>query len=196
VLDDTVGTLLITFGVFRLARAPVPGRYASVMTFIKIVAVASVVETAIRHFVFPQQPGLALLLGALGLCQLAATILFCLAMRWFCEEAGLPQVAQSWRLTFLLFSFIYALPLGFSYVASLIAMATNASFHINLGPAGLLLLPVFAVPLIHLFVSTSRMRRAAESGTAGLIPTPGGFPVILPHDAAALSEDVPKDLNP
>ena len=43
-------------------------------------------------------------------------------------------------------------------------------------PAALLLLPVLLVPLIHLFVSTSTMRREAEHG---LPPTRAeGFQVI------------------
>ena len=178
VLDDTVGAVLITFGVFRLGRAPVPGAYAGVMRFVKVVAVASIVETAIKHVIFDEPAVLTLALTVVGLCQLAATILFCLAMRWFCEEAGLPLVAGSWRVTFWLFCLLYAAPLAVLYVASLFAAAAGTSFNVNLGPAGLLLIPVFLIPMIHLFVSTSRMRRAAERGAA--MPPPGGFPVILP----------------
>src|SRR5260221_6810181 len=181
VLDDTVGTLLITFGVFRLARAPVGGKYRKVMTFVQVIAVASVVETASKHFALLGPAILLFPFGLLGLCQLAAIILFCLAMRWFCEEAALPQVARSWWVTFLLFCLIYALPLGFSYLASMIATSAESPFHINVGPVGLLLLlPVFLAPLVHLFVSTSRMRRAAEAALAGQLPPPGGFPVIFP----------------
>jgi hypothetical protein len=180
ILDDTIGTLLITFGVFRLAAIPVGGHYRAVMNFVKVVAIASVVETAMKHFVFVPSTGLAVVLNILGLSQLAATILFCLAMNWFCMEAGMPQVARTWRITFVLFCVIYALPLGFAYFASFVAMTGGTSFHANVGPWALLLLPVFLLPVVFLFVSTSRMRRAAELGAAGQPPPPGGFPVVLP----------------
>jgi len=73
------------------------------------------------------------------------------------------------------------LRLGFFFLAGLIAIFASTSFNLNLGPAGLLLLPVFALPLIHLFVSTSRLRRAAESGSVEP-PAPGCFPAIVPTD--------------
>src|SRR5581483_7718529 len=52
VLDDTVGTLLITIAIFRLAGAPVGPRYGAIMTFLEPVAIASVIATAMHHFVF------------------------------------------------------------------------------------------------------------------------------------------------
>jgi len=181
VLDDTVGTILITVGVFRLAKAPVPGKYSAVMSFVKAVAIASIGETAMKHFIFEHPAPLDFVLSVLSLCQLAATILFCLAMKWFCDAAALPRPAASWKLTFLLFCFIYALPLGFFYMGSLLAIVGQTSFNVDLGIGGLLLLPVFALPLIHLFVSTSRLKRAAESGIAGDLGQ-RGFPVVLPPD--------------
>jgi len=49
------------------------------------------------------------------------------------------------------------------YLAGMFAMLTGNSFHFNLGLTGLLLPPVFIVPVVHLFVSTSRMKRECES---------------------------------
>jgi hypothetical protein len=92
-------------------------------------------------------------------------IAFCVAMRWFCEAASLREASQSWRTTTALFVVIYAVPLGLLYVAGAVATASNHPLNFNLGPLGLLVLPVFAVPLIHLFVSTSRMKRAAEAAS-------------------------------
>ena len=46
------------------------------------------------------------------------------------------------------------------------AMIAGQSFYFNLGIAGLLLLPVFALPLVFLLISTSRMRKEAEALTA------------------------------
>jgi hypothetical protein len=62
----------------------------------------------------------------------------------------------------LLFVVIYVLPLGFLYAAGAFMIALGTSFYFDLGVAGLLLLPVFAIPLVHLFISTARMKRAAE----------------------------------
>lgn len=179
ILNDTVGAILITVGVFRLARAPVPGPYARAMAFVKVVAVVSIAQTVLKYFVFPRPSLLSVALSLLGFCQLAATMLFCLAMRWFCEAAGLAPVARSWRTTFLLFCFLYVLPLALLELMGLVTALTDKPLHVNLGPAGLLAIPVIAVPLVHLFVSTSRMRRAAERGLSGEA-APGGFPVIVP----------------
>lgn len=181
ILNDTVGTILITIGVARLAAAPVPGKYRAIMKYICAIALVSVVVTAFKHLVFPYPSLLEVLFTLFNMCQLAATILFSLAMRWFSEEAGLPRPAASWNVTLILFCLIYGLPLGLLYLAGLVAMLGNTSFNIRLGPAGLLLLPLFATPLIHLFVSTSRLKRAAETGMVQP-PPPGGFPVYLPPD--------------
>jgi len=166
VLDDTVGTILIAIGVFRLSRAGVHGNYSTLMLIVRLTILASIIETAMKHFIFAYPAPLDFLLNVLGLCQLTAIILFCVAMKQFCAEANLQKVAASWQVTFLLFCFIYVLPLGFMYLAALIALLAGTSFNVNLGVAGLLLLPVFAAPLIHFFVSTSRMRRAADSAVA------------------------------
>jgi len=42
-------------------------------------------------------------------------------------------------------------------------MLTGNSCHFNLGLTGLLLPPVFIVPVVYLFVSTSRMKHECES---------------------------------
>ena len=175
ILDDTVGTLLITIGVFRLAKAAVPGRFRAVMRFVKVIAIASIAETALKHFVFAHPAPLDFILTAVGLCQLAATILFCLAMKWFCDEAGLPGIARSWKITFLLFCFIYALPLGLFYIAVLNTIMGGSAVNFDLGAGGLLLLPVSAVPLVYLFISTSRMHKGAQLGMVEWSAA-GGFP--------------------
>ena len=71
----------------------------------------------------------------------------------------------------MLFVVIYLIPLGLFYLAAGVAILTGESFHIDLGPLGLLLLPVFAIPVIHLFVSTSRMARSADRAS----PDQGGI---------------------
>ena len=163
ILNDALGTALIAFGVFSLASAPVHRRYASVMTFVLVVSVLAVLDALRDHLIVPLPSPIYMLLNLFNLACLAAIVAFCVAMRWYCEEAKLPHAAASWSVTTILFVVIYLLPLGLLYLAGMFAMLTGTSFNFNLGPAGLLLLPVFAIPMIHLFVSTSRMSRAAEA---------------------------------
>jgi hypothetical protein len=172
VFNDTLAAVLITVALFRLSGFAVHARYDRAMRFLKIVGVLSIAQTAFGHLVFRRPEALSLLLQLFSLVQLAGTVVFCVAMRWFCEEAGLVRSASSWRLTTILFIAIFVVPLGLFYVAGLIAVLTGESFHINLGPAGLLLLPLFAAPLVHLFVSTSRMMRETPGGG------PRGFEVL------------------
>ena len=87
-------------------------------------------------------------------------------------------------MTFLLFVIIYALPLGVLSILALISLITDRPpLQVNLGAPGLLLLPLFIVPLVHLFVSTSRMRRVADAGVTPLEHRAGGFPVVMPDTA-------------
>jgi hypothetical protein len=104
-----------------------------------------------------------IILNLFGLVTLLAIVAFCIAMCWFCLEAGLSAAARSWNVTTLLFVLIYLFPLGLLYLVTAVTMASGQSFNMNLGPAGLLILPVFAVPVVHLFVSTSRLKRGAET---------------------------------
>ena len=114
-------------------------------------------------FIISLPPAFYFALNLFGLVTLAAIVAFCVAMRWFCETAHLGEAARSWNVTTALFVVIYLIPLGLFYLAAAAAIVTGESFNIDLGPAGLILLPVFAIPLVHLFISTSRMKRGAET---------------------------------
>lgn len=163
VLNDALGTILIAVGVFQLSALPVQDRYGTVMKFVQVVSVLAVLDAIRDHFIMPLPPVVHFALNLFGLVTLAAIVAFCVAMRWFCEEAHLLEASRSWSVTTVLFVVIYLVPLGLLYVLTAVAIASGTSFNLNLGPVGLLLLPVFAIPLIHLFVSTSRMKRAAEA---------------------------------
>lgn len=163
ILNDAVGAFLIAWGVFALAEIRVDERYRQAMTFVKIMSVLAVLNAIRAHFVFDIPTPLSFVLTVYGLASLAAIVVFCIAMRRFCEVAWLPEAAKSWQTTTVLFVCIYAVPLGLFNLASSFAILTGKSFHINLGPFALLILPVFAIPIVHLFISTSRMARSAES---------------------------------
>ncbi len=170
-LNDTVGAILIAVGVFRLAAIPIHLLYSQVMTFVKIVSVLAIVETAWAHVITKGVPEwLSIGLSLLGFAEMVAIVCFCVAMRWACDRYGFLRPARSWRVTTILFVLIYLIPLGLFYLVAAVAIAMNESFSFDLGPLGLLLLPVFAVPLIHLFVSTSRMKREAEAKAEDVPP--------------------------
>jgi len=162
-LNDFLGMILITVGVFRLSRqAPTPSA-ARAMNFVKIVAVVSTIKALIDHTIFQAPEPWTFFWTLFALAELAANVIFCFSMILYCNHHGLPEPARSWRTTAWLFVVIYALPLGLFYVAALIAMLAGESFNLNLGPAFLLVLAVLVIPIIHFFVSTSRTARAAAS---------------------------------
>lgn len=165
-LNDAVGTIMVACGVLGLAGIHVHNRYTSAMTFVSVIAVLSVVEAIASHFTYvvPMSPMyLTLLLILFGMAVIVAMVLFCIAMRWMCEEAMLQKSQQSWKTTTILFVAIYLIPLGLFYLVGAGAILTGESFHFDMGPAALLLIPVFLTPLVHLFVSTSRMKNEAVS---------------------------------
>jgi hypothetical protein len=161
-LDDAIGAAMIAWGVSRLARIGLHDRYRRVMRFVQIVAVLNIIDAIRDHFVVQWPEFISFVLLVFSLFCLVAVVYFCIAMRWLCEEAALTAAAGSWRATTLLFVVIYLIPLGLFYCASIIAMISGESFHIDLGPLGLLLILVFLVPVVHLFISTSRMVRSAR----------------------------------
>jgi hypothetical protein len=104
------------------------------------------------------------------LVQLAAVAVFCTAMRLLCAEALLVKSARSWGTTFVLFTVVYVIPIPMLAVAA--ALGGSGNLNINsiwVVPIAILLL----VPLIHFFVSTSRMKREAIQATIAARPGDG-----------------------
>jgi len=167
VINDAVGTIMIAVGVFKLGAIEVHDRYARALAFVKTMAVVAIALAVVNHFIFRQPAALSVLFLVLGMLQLVAIVVFCVAMRWFCDEAQLERSSRSWRTTTILFVVIYLIPLGVFYLASLVAILTGTSFNIDLGPVGLLLLPIFFIPLVHFLVSSRRMMRDAEASRPG-----------------------------
>ena len=160
-LNDVVGIILIAVGVFRLSAITVSERYTSWMGYVKIVAAVSVAETLYLQLPISTPGPISALLQLLGIAQLACIIVFCMAMRLFSEVCKLEQAKSSWRTSTILFACIYAVPLGLLYLTAFVAVVAGESFHLDLGIGGLLLIPVFFIPLIHLFISTSCMKNEA-----------------------------------
>ena len=132
ILNDLVGMLLITWGVFQPARLEVHDRYRKVMTFIKIVSLLSCFRALLGHFIFDSPTFLDWLLTLVALAAVIATVLFCVAMKWLSEAANFQRSAESWNLTMWLFVIIYLVPLGGFYLIALFTMMIGQSFHFNL----------------------------------------------------------------
>lgn len=157
-LNDFIGMMMITYGVFKLSEITIDMSYAKMMNFVKIVAVISTLKALEGHFLYPTQEFYTVIVTLLQLTELVAIMLFCTSMIIFSSEADLKDSSDKWSLTRLLFGIIYVIPLGLFYIASIFAIFTKQSFHLNLGPAGLLLVPVFLVPVFFILKSINSMR--------------------------------------
>jgi len=163
-LDDALGAVLIAVGVFKLSAIVVNHRYATVMLFVQVVSILFVVDAVFDHFVMPLSPPLRVAGEVFDFVTLLAIVAFCVAMRWFCETATLYRAAYSWWVTTFLFVVFYVVPLCLVELVRIPAMASGRILNLDLG-LSCLLLPLLVVPITHLFVSTSRMKRAAERET-------------------------------
>ena len=181
IVSDTVGAILIAIGVYRLSVLPVHQRYKSRMKFVFVVSILGILAALQDHFVPPLFSLDYLAFNLFAVLNLGAIVIFCIAMRWFCENANLNRAAKSWSTTTVLFVTFFLIPLGVFYLMNSLAIATGTT--LDLGPLGLLILPILAIPLVHLFMSTSRMKRAAEQWV----------PLRAPHEGAG---SIPDPINP
>ena len=163
ILNDVAGTIMIAWGVFKLSEFRIDERYRTVMLFVKIISILCIIQAIHAHFHYKVHDLISFLLYLLGIAKMLATVLFCVAMRWLCTAAGLAKSNESWKLTTILFALIYMVPIGLLHLVWIVYLITGQTFHYNLGPAALLFLIVFLIPVVHLFISTSRMKTEAES---------------------------------
>lgn len=163
ILNDILGAILIICGVFGLANLSVNGPYRRAMLFVKIASLLAIAQAIYAHLDVETPRPVVLLLHLYGIVKMLATVVFCMAMRRLCIAAGLTKSEQSWKTTTILFAVIYLVPWSLLHGVWIICLITGATFNFRLGPEVLLILFVFLIPLVHLFISTSRMRREAES---------------------------------
>ena len=166
IFNDVLGAILIAWGVFKLSGFRIDERYRSAMLFIKIISVLYIAQTIKAYIHFEITKPVSFLIHVFGIAKMLATVLFCVAMRWLCKAAGLTKSDESWKITMILFAVIYLVPFGLLNLTWIVCLITGGRFHFNLGPAVCFLLIVFFVPVIHLFISTSRMKTEAESISA------------------------------
>jgi hypothetical protein len=173
--NDVLASILVLMGVSRLGQIDVSVRYRSMMWWVWLIAISSVPVTLVKTFGSNFGQPLSILMTIFSLAQLAATVAFCVAMRWFCGEAGLIRSAESWRLTSIFFITLFAGPLGLLYGYMLLSQLTGMRWTLNVGTSVVLILFVLLVPIVHFFISTSRMRREAAGGGTF---TGQAFPVV------------------
>jgi hypothetical protein len=161
VLNDFVGMLLVTGGVYALWRFDVHPRYRRWMGLVFYCGVANSIEALADHFIFPRPAFIGWGSQLLGMATLVATVLFSSAMIWLCQKHELRRSRASWERTRLFVMLLWVLPLGVMQLLGMAAPLLGLSFSFNLGLLGIPLLLLMLVPLVHLFISTSRMRREA-----------------------------------
>jgi hypothetical protein len=182
--NDVLASILVLAGVSKLGQIDVSERYRNVMAVVWLVAVVSVPVTLMKMFGTNFPPPVTMTLTVLSLAQLATTVAFCVAMRWLCIAAGLNRSAESWRLTTIFFLALFAGPLGLLYGCMLISQLTGMRWTLNVGTSVLLILFVLLVPIVHFFISTSRMRH--EAGGGGTFPGQA-FAVVPPDENGSLT---------
>jgi hypothetical protein len=172
ILNNTVGAVFIAVGVFQLGRLSVNDRYATVMLFARVISVLYVFESIRAQVTMATSGAIEILVYIFSLACLAAAILFCLAILWLCQEAGLPRASRSWAVTTILIGVFYGLPLAALTVMGMFATVLSpALFDFSaIVPPGLavpfiilIIIVLLLTPLIHFFISTSRMKREAEA---------------------------------
>ena len=156
-LHDFFGSLLVCWGVAKLAAISVGGQYRSGMVFVLACAVLNCVESFIGVFKIESQI-LSWFSLLLGLATLIAIIVFCTSMYRLASVNELNRSASSWLTTRLLAIIFWVIPLGlFQLVATGWLVVNGQPISIDLGLPGLLLFVLLLVPLIHFLVSTSRL---------------------------------------
>lgn len=157
VINDVVGMVLIFLGVNELARFRVDVRYGSILTFLKVVALAGCAYAAMNHFVFAYPPVLTLLVTILGIANLVAAYLFCVAMMQLSRHHQLAASHASWQTSWLLMAIFWIFPVGLLHLATLYSLVTGEIVRLNPGPFILVVLVLMLLPVIHAFVSIKTM---------------------------------------
>jgi hypothetical protein len=163
IVSDVIGALLIVWGVFRLSMLRVSGWYSAAMCFVLMVAGLAVPIALHDHFVYDQPQWISGALQLAPVVSLIATVVFCMAMRRLCAAAGLAKSERSWKTTTLLIACINLIPLGLFYAAGAIATLRGETPAFQMPPSIALALIVLVIPVVHFFLSSSRMAREAES---------------------------------
>ena len=160
VLNDAVGMLLIAWGVYQLSAIWDEPAYRRTMSLCFCVSLLALGQAVLDHLVLPWPPLFGVVSTLFSLVCLVCIYLFCAAMRTFCWLGQLDQAEASWRTSQLLFLILSLVPSAIMHAAGWLYFAAAGRASLEIGPLAILLLIAAVVPLIHMFVSISRTRRA------------------------------------
>lgn len=172
ILNDALGMGLILWGCKSLAGFRVDERYAKAMTFVLIMGLVEFILAIKEHFISPEPtpPILTVVNSLESIAALIAAVMFCLAMRWLCQAAALTESEKSWQTTTTLLICLNVVPLSLLHLAGVLATVTGGNFHYDIGFGIFLVLAVLAIPLIFMFISTSKMKNEIEHRTGANFP--------------------------
>ncbi|MBN2584183.1 MAG: hypothetical protein JXL80_14065 [Planctomycetes bacterium] len=160
-MNDAIGMIFIACGIFRLSDIRVHDRYRRVMAAVKAVSFAALAAAVTQTFLWNQPQLIGGLLSLVGLAGSAAAILFCVAMRWLCQEANLLKPWRSWTVTLVLMTICTLAYFGTAGIATA-ARVTGGSFQPYVVPLAIVTAVLAVAALIHILISVSRMKKAAE----------------------------------
>ena len=158
----SLGCFSLQSGLAKLSAFAIDQSFRFRMRFVFICAVLNCVEAFFGHFIFESPMIFDVLSNILGLASLCAIVIFCTSMHRLSSAFALTRSAKSWLTTRLFVIILWVIPFGLLYVVGLGATLTGQSIHWDMGILFIPVLIVFVIPLIHLFISTSRMRHEAE----------------------------------
>lgn len=161
-LNDFLGMLLVTLGIYRLMKFDLDSGYRLNMMIVFAISLVNCLIAFADHFVFDTPMPLALLLALFSLATLVATLLFTTAMIQLADAYGMWESSVSWRFTRLLVIAIWVIPFGVLNLLMLGALLTGRNFHFAIGFIMIPVLLATVVPLVYLFISTSTMKDEAE----------------------------------
>lgn len=162
VLSDFLGMILVTAGVVKLAKFQVDSSYRKQMQFVFICCLIGCVEAFFGHFIFPYSRVLSLLGTCTNIATLIAVILFATSMAKLATAHGLYESASSWLVTRILMIVFWCVPMG---LLNALAFGSLVEGRPSLN-IGILIIPVLLlrlIPLVHHFISTTKMLREAKS---------------------------------
>ncbi len=163
IINDVIGMIMITAGVVALRRLEVHTRYHRALTLVRDIGLVGCVYAVLEHFFYPPPDFMRVIASILGLLNLLAILIFTFSMGWLCRAAGLARSEGHWRVNCQLWIFFHLIPLGLHYMVSILGVAGHSwRSNFEWGGIVLLMIAILCVPLIHLFISTSRMDQEAK----------------------------------
>jgi len=157
--NGITGAVLFLIGSIRLSRINVSPAYSTYFSFIKAVAILDVLISLVEPFDLALAPPISYVYGFSFLLSFGMYVMFCMAMREFCQHSGLSKANISWKRTLIL----NGIGQGYLVVVFNILMVVDGGRIIGTGESLLTLIGIAlaVVGIIHLGISIRRMENEA-----------------------------------